>query len=403
MGSIQLGMCGTGSESLIEVLCRAFAGPGDEVLMPQFSFPMFGIYALPLAPDDLRASRPLHRPSGHTAGVHHLQDEAALRCQPQPTPLAPGRRPGHRPLAEGLPSGVLLVLDSAYAEYLKEPSYDAGHQFVTQRPGQVVVLRTFQLYALAGLRWAGCTEIHRPSITCVGRGSSSSSLRPREVRHRRPGRRGHVRRSVAHNARWLPWLGMELTRAGIEVLPSGGNFVLARFPGKWPEALAALRKGRHRPGYSSTGRNSNLRGSGKGQPGRSGGSEVSSERVAHGVGPDPCRAGNENQPHVWGRKGSTTPGRVVSLVAIVGVIATREPENIEEPMTANPLRQSKPSGCLYRADSISGTRTLGTGRRSELLSSTEPPKTQSNLEVASHGVVRGQLVAAHGELSNLTT
>lgn len=38
-------MCGTGSESLIEVLCRTYAGPGDEVLMPKFSFPMFSIFA----------------------------------------------------------------------------------------------------------------------------------------------------------------------------------------------------------------------------------------------------------------------------------------------------------------------------------------------------------------------
>jgi histidinol-phosphate aminotransferase len=38
-------MCGTGSESSIEVTCRVFSGPGDEVLMPRFSFPMFSIFA----------------------------------------------------------------------------------------------------------------------------------------------------------------------------------------------------------------------------------------------------------------------------------------------------------------------------------------------------------------------
>jgi histidinol-phosphate aminotransferase len=56
------------------------------------------------------------------------------------------------------------------------------------------------------------------------------------------GDEAHVRRSVEHNPRWLPWLRSELAALGLEVLPSGGNFVLARFPGDgWKAADAKLK------------------------------------------------------------------------------------------------------------------------------------------------------------------
>jgi histidinol-phosphate aminotransferase len=41
--------------------------------------------------------------------------------------------------------------------------------------------------------------------------------------------RAHVERSVAHNERWLPWVSEELTRLGLRVTPSVGNFILVHF------------------------------------------------------------------------------------------------------------------------------------------------------------------------------
>lgn len=237
-------MCGTGSESLIEVLCRTFAGPGDEVLVPEFSFPMFGIYA------QAAGAQVTVAPAAHfTTQVDTLLSSISPKTKllfvanpNNPTGTWVDRQAITR-LVDGLPSGVLLVLDSAYAEYLKEPSFEPGHQFVKERPGQVVVLRTFsKLYALAGLRvgWMHgdpqtLDYLRRARlifpVTAPSQAAAIAALGDEE----------HVRRSVLHNARWLPWLGAELTKAGIEVLPSGGNFVLARFPGKWKEAQAALR------------------------------------------------------------------------------------------------------------------------------------------------------------------
>ncbi|MFZ5441179.1 MAG: histidinol-phosphate transaminase [Myxococcota bacterium] len=239
-------MCGTGSESLIEVLCRAFSGPGDEVLVPQFSFPMFGIYANAAGATVVQAPAP-----GFTANVDALlaavtpKTKLLFLANPNnPTGTWIDRQEVAR-LVAGLPEHVLLVLDSAYAEYLEgHPDYDAGLHFVTEHPTRVVVLRTFsKLYALAGLRvgwlhaapelidWLRRGRLIFP-VTTPSQAAAIAAL----------GDADHVRRSVEHNQRWLPFLAEGLRAKGVEVLPSGGNFVLARFPGRWREADEALKK-----------------------------------------------------------------------------------------------------------------------------------------------------------------
>jgi len=52
--------------------------------------------------------------------------------------------------------------------------------------------------------------------------------------------RDHVARSAAHNAKWLAWFSAAAERAGIEALPSVGNFVLLRFAGGKQQAEAVL-------------------------------------------------------------------------------------------------------------------------------------------------------------------
>ena len=55
-------------------------------------------------------------------------------------------------LADALPPKALLVLDGAYAEYVRDPDYEAGERLVEARDN-VVMTRTFsKIYGLAALR-----------------------------------------------------------------------------------------------------------------------------------------------------------------------------------------------------------------------------------------------------------
>ena len=70
-----------------------------------------------------------------------------------------------RRLHDGLPKHVLLVLDAAYAEYVRRNDYEAGVELVSSFEN-VVMTRTFsKIYGLAALcASAGCS---RPSMSSM--------------------------------------------------------------------------------------------------------------------------------------------------------------------------------------------------------------------------------------------
>ena len=136
-----------------------------------------------------------------------------------------------RRLHAGLPPTVLLVLDAAYAEYVRRNDYAAGLELAATAEN-VVMTRTFsKIYGLAGLRlgWMvgpahvvdavnrirGPFNVNGPAIA-----AGIAAL----------GDDAHVAAAVAHNERWLPWLTREIEALGLAVTPSVGNFVLIHFP-----------------------------------------------------------------------------------------------------------------------------------------------------------------------------
>jgi histidinol-phosphate aminotransferase len=131
-------------------------------------------------------------------------------------------------LADGLPSGAVLVLDGAYAEYVE--GYDAGAALVAARDN-VVMTRTFsKIYGLGGLRvgWGyGPSDVidvlnrlRGPfNVTAAGLAAAEAAVRDTDYMQ-------HCRQE---NAEWRDWLQAELSAIGIASDPSFANFILARF------------------------------------------------------------------------------------------------------------------------------------------------------------------------------
>lgn len=152
-------VCGNGSEELLGLLIRAYAGDGDEVLLSENGFVMCSIYALG------QGATPVLAPErGHRIDVDALLARVTSRTRivcianpNNPTGTYISRGEVLR-LHAGLPSEVLLVLDGAYAEFVMESDFDAGADLVPSH-ANVVMTRTFsKIYGLSGLRigWAYC-------------------------------------------------------------------------------------------------------------------------------------------------------------------------------------------------------------------------------------------------------
>jgi histidinol-phosphate aminotransferase len=225
-------VCGAGSDELIQLLMRAYAGPGDEVLYSAHGFLMYKLCALGVGATPVAAPE-----RALTADVDALLARVSSRTRMvflanpnNPTgtylPLEEVRR-----LHAGLPPTVLLVIDAAYAEYVRRNDYAAGLELAASAEN-VVMTRTFsKIYGLASLRLGWMTgPAHVIDAVNRIRGPFNVSGPAIVAGIAALADEAHAAAAVAHNERWLPWLTREIAALGLTVTPSVGNFILIHFP-----------------------------------------------------------------------------------------------------------------------------------------------------------------------------
>jgi histidinol-phosphate aminotransferase len=225
-------VCGNGSNELLSLLANAYLSPGDEVLFTEYAFIVYRLATLS------NSGVPMSVPEKNfRADV----DAMLARVSPK-TRLVYLANPNNptgtyltgdevRRLYAGLSPDTLLVIDAAYAEYVRQSDYESGMEMAAQLPN-VVMTRTFsKVYGLAGLRvgWAYCPApvadvLHRVrdpfNVSVPAQCAAAAALRDH----------GHVRRCVEHNERWRAWITDAIRATGLVVGDSVGNFVLIRFP-----------------------------------------------------------------------------------------------------------------------------------------------------------------------------
>jgi histidinol-phosphate aminotransferase len=225
-------VCGAGSDELIALLLRCYAGPGDEVLYTRHGFLIYPIGALAVGATPVAAPE-----RALTTDVDALLERVTPRTRAvfianptNPTGTYLGAAEMSR-LHAALPASVLLVIDSAYAEFVNRNDYEAGAALV-DRADNVVMLRTFsKIYALAGLRlgWAYCpaaivdvlNRVRGPfNVSAPALAAGIAAVEDVAARER----------ARAHNDAWLPWFSDRLAVLGLPLTPSVANFVLPRFP-----------------------------------------------------------------------------------------------------------------------------------------------------------------------------
>ncbi len=225
-------VCGAGSDELIGLIVRAYAGVGDEVLYSKHGFLMYAISArtvgaVPVAAPEANLTADIDQLLAHVTPRTKL---CFLANPNNPTGSWLPKQQVAR-LRAGLPENVVLVIDAAYAEYMTEAAYEPGVELV-EAHANVVMTRTFsKIYGLAGLRigWAYAAPAIADVLNRV-RGPFNVAAPSLAAAEAALADTAHVDHSRAHNARMRQWFLDRLARLGLEAWPSGGNFVLVRFP-----------------------------------------------------------------------------------------------------------------------------------------------------------------------------
>jgi histidinol-phosphate aminotransferase len=225
-------VCGAGSDELLHLLAQSYLGEGDEALGSAHGFLVYPIITqaagakfIPVAETEFTAS----------VDAFLVAQTAATKVVFLANPNNPTGTylPADevRRLRAGLRDDVLLVLDAAYAEYVRRNDYEAGIELVATHEN-VVMTRTFsKIYGLASLRlgWAYCPEGVADVLNRI-RGPFNVNGPALAAGVAAMNDQGHVDKAADHNEKWVEWLSAELSALGLDVLPTAANFLSIRFP-----------------------------------------------------------------------------------------------------------------------------------------------------------------------------
>jgi histidinol-phosphate aminotransferase len=146
-------ICGSGSDEIIQLICQLYLKKSDEVIVPQYSFLMYRIYA-----QIVGAKVIFSKEKNFKVSVSEVIKKVTKKTKivfianpnnPTGTYLT---KKELVELRKKLRKNILLVLDDAYFEYMKNKDYRSSLDLFKNK-NNVITIRTFsKIYGLASLR-----------------------------------------------------------------------------------------------------------------------------------------------------------------------------------------------------------------------------------------------------------
>ncbi|NMA63989.1 MAG: histidinol-phosphate transaminase [Syntrophomonadaceae bacterium] len=218
---------GNGSDELLRLIAETFISPEDQVIFGHPSFAEYefmtmimggGCQAVKLA--DFKYDLPAIQ-----AAITE-STKIVYICNPNnPTGTIVSRQEIEDFMA-GLRDDVLVVFDEAYYEYVADPLYQSGLEYL-ERGHNVIVLRTFsKIYGLAALRIGyGITtpeiaeavnRVREPfNVNSLAQAAAAAALDDTE----------HLKRSRELNQQGKEYLYQEFEKMGLSYVPTETNFI----------------------------------------------------------------------------------------------------------------------------------------------------------------------------------
>ncbi len=225
-------VCGNGSDEILHLLAQAYLNPGDEVIYSEHAFLVYPIVTkAACAVPRVAPEKNLTADVDAILGLANDKTKIVFLANPNnPTgtyvPSDEVRR-----LRKELPEETLLVIDAAYAEYVRRNDYETGIDLVESHDN-VIMTRTFsKVHGLAALRlgWGYCPSSVADVLNRI-RGPFNTSQPAQLAGIEALQDHTFTQKAIDHNDIWLSWLRAELGALGLETTQSVGNFVLIGFP-----------------------------------------------------------------------------------------------------------------------------------------------------------------------------
>ena len=224
-------ICGSGSDEVIQMICQLFLKSGDEVIVPQYSFLMYRIYASIVGAKVVFSKEKNFRVSVENIikKVNKKTKIVFIANPNNPTGTYLEKKELIN-LRKKLNNKILLVVDDAYDEYMKDKNYSSGLNIFKNKKN-VFILRTFsKIYGLASLRvgWGygdrkiidALNMIKPPfNVNKIAQLCAIESLKDNKF----------ITKSVKHNLFWSKKIKNSLEQFNIFCNKVSANFLLLNF------------------------------------------------------------------------------------------------------------------------------------------------------------------------------
>ena len=224
-------ICGSGSDEIIQMICQLYLTTSDEVIVPQYSFLMYRIYAKIIGAKIVFAKEKNFK-------VYVEQIIKKVSKKTKIVFLANPKNPTGTYLNKSdlinlrkkLNQKILLVLDDAYFEYMKNKDYKSGLD-IFKNKNNVIILRTFsKIYGLAALRvgWGYGSRIIIDALNRIKppfNVNQTAQIAAREALRDKD----FVKRSIKHNLFWANKIKTFLNSLNIFTNEVSANFFLLNF------------------------------------------------------------------------------------------------------------------------------------------------------------------------------
>lgn len=229
---------GSGSDHILELIARAFLGPGRSVVFARYAFAVYAIVSRAAGADlrvaDAQTPDHPHQPYGHDVDTLLAAVDGSTRVVFVANPNNPTgtylTQAEMTQLMEGVPGHTVVVIDEAYYDYAAPYAVDYPDTcaLLAHYPN-LVLLRTFsKAYGLAGVR-IGYALASAAMTDCLSRvrlafnpGSLGQVAAVAALADR-----NHLRRTVELNHTELRKLDTALCELGLSTIPSVCNFITA--------------------------------------------------------------------------------------------------------------------------------------------------------------------------------
>ena len=222
---------GSGSDQIFELVCKSFLKKGDEVIVPKYSFIIYRIYS------KMNGAKVIYsKEDNFTVSVEDILKKVTKRTKivflanPNNPTGTYVKKSDLQFLRKKLRKNILLVVDDAYFEYVKQKDYLPALR-IFKNNKNVVMTRTFsKIYGLAGLRigWGygskdiiyALNKIKPPfNVSRPALFAASAAIRDN----------AWLNKEIKHVNKWNKKMFDEFKRMKVETNKSYSNFLLVNF------------------------------------------------------------------------------------------------------------------------------------------------------------------------------